>query len=79
MMRVREITLPDLRPYARIGVASELERLRGEITRLEFMLRALDGGFPGATIVEKPTSPAVEESPVVAPPARRSKSRRRPK
>ena len=52
MMTIRGVTLPDLRPFALIGVRAEIVRLRDEIARLEFIALTLAGELP-----ENPPSP----------------------
>jgi hypothetical protein len=48
MIHVRGVKLPDLRPFALIGVRDELHRLRDEIARLECIELTLAGALPEA-------------------------------
>jgi hypothetical protein len=80
-VHVRGVKLPDLRPFALIGVREEIHRLRDEIARLEFIELTLSGALP--ELVDAPPTPATEppetDTVVFKPPprARRRRVRRK--
>jgi hypothetical protein len=73
---IRGVKLPDLRPFALIGVREEMHRLRDELARLEFIELTLAGELP-ELVDDAPATPATAtpetETVVFKPPRRRGR------